>query len=178
MAVHIQPASTEKIKAMLRPIIRLHNCIKGGRIAGRLTKELGIGIFSEANRRNWKANARIGGLIGGKTTAAIPGHMTKAATAAGRANVESGHIAALGRLTAELQIGVHDPKVREIATSMGGKIQGLQNVLSGHMERFKTRETCSLGGRVNAHRNHHVPKNRFNPKCDFCIGVSVDKNAN
>jgi hypothetical protein len=178
MAIRIQPLPDDVIRAMLRNIVRLHNCIKGGRVAGRLTKELGIGIFSETELRNRKETARLGGLIGGKTTAAIPGHMTKAATAAGRANVESGHIAALGRLTAKLQIGVHDPEVRAIATSMGGLVQGPANVISGHLDRIRTPEVCSLGGRVAGHRRYHVARNRFNPKCDFCTGVLVDKNAN
>jgi len=173
MAVHIQPASTEEIKAMLRKIVRLHNCIKGGRVAGRLTKKLGIGLFSEANRRNRKENARLGGLIGGKTTAAIPGHMAEAGRIGGKIGGKIG-----GRKTADLQIGVHDPKVRETATSIGGSVQGAANVVSGHLDNIRTWEVCSLGGKTAGHRRYHVARNRFNPKCDFCTGILVDKNAN
>ena len=151
MKACIQPASDAEILAQLNAIIRLHNPIKAG---------------------------HIGGLIGGKTTASIPGHMARAATAAGCANVKSGHIAALGRLTAKLQIGIHDPKVRETAASMGGLVQGSANVVSGHLDNIRTREVCSLGGKTAGHRRYHVARNRFNPKCDFCTGLLEDKNAN
>jgi hypothetical protein len=145
MKVRIQPASDAEIWAQLKPIILFHNRIQAG---------------------------RKGGLIGGKTTAAIPGHMARAGGIGGKIGGKLG-----GRKTADLQIGVHDPKVREIATSMGGLVQGQANVASGHLEKIRTREVCSLGGKVAGHRRYHVARNRFNPKCDFCTGVLEDKNA-
>jgi hypothetical protein len=145
MKVRIQPASDAELWAQLKPIILLHNRIKAG---------------------------RKGGLIGGKTTASISGHMAKAGSIGGKIGGKLG-----GRKTADLQIGVHDPKVREEATRLGGEAQGRANVLSGHLDNIRTREVCSLGGKVAGHRRYHVTRNRFNPKCDLCTGLLEDKNA-
>jgi hypothetical protein len=175
MENQIQSSPQEAIREQLRQIIKFHNRSKaavaraakmspadrsrnastGGKVAGRLTKERGTGIFGRTKEQRVK-DAREAGLIGGKVTAAIPGHMTRAAEAAGRANVESGQIAALGRSTAELQIGIHNPETRLEFASMGGKVQGPINVENGTMEYAR-------------HVWFHVT-NKYKPKkpCRFC----------
>jgi hypothetical protein len=68
----------------------------GGCIGGRVCVERGTGIYGLTPEQKSVAG-RKGGRVGGRATAAIPGHMSRAASIAGRHAVESGQIAALGR---------------------------------------------------------------------------------
>jgi hypothetical protein len=60
---------------------------------GRLSFELRTGIHAP---EMYGVGGRIGGKIGGRKTASIPGHMARAGHISGRMNVENGHILALG----------------------------------------------------------------------------------
>ena len=52
--------------------------------------------------------------------------------------------------------------------SLGGKIGGKKNVLSGHLERIRTPQSSSKGGLYGTHQRWHVLRGVINKSCSLC----------
>jgi hypothetical protein len=86
------------------------------------------------------------------------------------------HIAggrAAGRIMAE-RIGFLDSIRTSETCSKGGRRGGRATAKTGKLAAtalglgIKTVESLRKGGRACCHVRHHVNKNRFNPRCEFC----------
>jgi len=128
MAIRIQPLPDETIRAMLRKIVTYHKRVNngrrafenktgihaldfdkatGGRIAGAIVKERGIGIFSETQLSKRNETCSSAGKIGGRVS---------------------------GKRLAEQKTGMFEPTIQKEASSLGGKKQGRANVQNGTLD--------------------------------------------
>jgi len=61
--------------------------------------------------------------------------------------------------------------------SNAGKVSGRALADSGKLAKIglgiKTLESCARGGRAACHIRHHVNKNAFSPRCEFCSEHSL-----
>jgi hypothetical protein len=130
------------------------------------------------------------GKIGGKVTAAIPGHMSRAGKIGGKKggviggringnlSVRNGrlasmrtpeHQAAAGRRSIE----IHGcPATRENCIQ-GGRISGKRAFETGQLASITTAETRAKGAEAACHIRWHIKRNTFSKSCRLCLQKEV-----
>lgn len=151
---------------------------------------LSIHRNEDSARESIRISSRKQGLKNARS-----GHCARIAKIAGQRNIESGHIAALGRLRAksgDLVRLAREPENRSRLSELGKK-QGKINTDSGHLNKIRTAESTSKGGKTTAerganflqnltfeqrsnrsrelmHDRWHIKRDKPNLDCSFCVG--------
>lgn len=137
--------------------------------------------YGPINGRNVFENGQLaricssGGKVGGPRTFEIHGNpgtregSIKGGIAAGKKNVESGHMSSLGKIYG----GRHAYVLEEFRTSENqsrrGKLAGQINVESGHIQSLGRKNSAPGGPLAKArHERWHIKRNIVSDVCDFC----------